>query len=156
MKAINAASAALLVAEREVLGLIDPELDKKDPMAQYPTKCTAEFYGTMARTIKGLSVNNEIEQDPDEPCYQCKKETKTPYMFSRTFCSQKHLDEYENEIDDNQNAMQPIMLSDDDAIRENALMRIALHKLLNLNLTGDAGFAVADVLHSISKDYGEA
>ena len=149
MKSINTASAALRVAERELTAGVNR-------LTHYPQVCTGEMYGTLSRSIKNIAKTNELNLEPDEPCYQCEHEIKTPYMFSRVFCSQKHLEEYENDISDNECAMQTITLGDSDAIRANLLYTIALHKLQGMTLSHEASAVVSDVLIQLAKDYGEA
>jgi hypothetical protein len=149
MKSINTASTALIIAERDLC-------DGVDRVKNYGRVCTGEMYGSLSRTIKDIAKTNHIEIADSDPCHQCGNHINEPYMYVKEFCSQKHLDEFTTSIEDNENGIQSIMLGEEDAIRENALMRIALHKLMVMTLPDNASFVVNEVLISLSKDYGVA
>jgi len=156
MKEINTASTALLIAEREVEALIDPVLDKADPMAQHPIRCASEYYGTDSRTIKGIAMNNGIGVTPVEPCHHCGNDIDEPYMDAKVFCCREHLEEYQTDETNNENGMQAIMLDDRELAQQNVMMRIALHKLQSMTLPHEASAVVGDVLIGLARDYGVA
>ena len=146
MKEINTASTALLIAERAVL----------DKYSDYDKRCTGEMYGTLSRSIKNIAKTNNIDIAKPDNCHQCGNDIDEPFMLSKVFCCHDHKIEYERDIEDNGNAMESIMLSDEQSVRQNAEMRIALHKLQSMALPHEASAVVNDALIRLAKDWGVA
>ena len=143
---IRTAANALLEAARHI---------ERTGTSERFTGPVADFFDTMSRNIIGQADLAGIEEPPQEVCHQSGNLVDEPCLFVRTFCSEEHRDRYTTTIEDNESAMQSAMLGEDEAIRQNAVMRIALHKLLNMGLTGGASYVVADVCQELARDYGQ-
>ena len=147
MKEINTASTALLIAERELVKGLDRVND-------YAKCCTGEMYGTLSRSIKNIAKTNDIELAPVDRCYQCDSDIEEPYMISKVFCCREHMEEYQQDEDCIDQMMAVDLLPDDDKTVQNAVMRIALHKLQSMTLPHEASKVVNEALISLARDYG--
>ncbi len=149
MKEIQTASVALRIAERELVkGL--------DRLTEYPKVCTGEMYGTLSRSIKNIATTNEIELAPEERCHHCGSDIEEPYMVAKVYCSKEHMEEATTDEEYIEQMMAVDLLPDDDRAVQNAVMRIALHKLQGMTLPHEASAVVSEVLISMAKDYGTA
>ena len=149
MKEINTASAALRIAERELVkGL--------DRLQDYPKVCTGEMYGSLSESVKIIATTNSIEIAKAPDCYHCGNVIDEPYMDAKVFCCREHVEEYQTDEIDNENGMQAIMLDDREALQENVMMRIALYKLQGLQMGNEASAVVNEVLIGLARDYGVA
>ena len=76
-------------------------------------------------------------------------------MLAKVFWGQDHMEQHQNDNDYCEQMIQAQELSEDEAIRQNVILRVALQKLLHeYKIEGQAAAFVADTLKEVAKDWG--